>query len=65
MDKTTELICVLDDFYKNFNEFLERALISDQKSRLKKPALSFSVAMTMVIYFINLDWDYFNIFAAK
>ena len=36
MDHITELFCILDDFCKTFNESLEKALISDQKSKLKK-----------------------------
>ena len=32
MDHITELFCILDDFYKTFNESLEKALISDQKT---------------------------------
>ena len=46
MDHITELFCILDDFCKKFDESLEKALISDQKSRLKKSALSLSEAMT-------------------
>ena len=35
MDYITELFCILDDFCKNFNESLEKALISDQKISFK------------------------------
>ena len=48
MDHITELFCILDDFCKKFNESLEKALISDQKIRIKKSALSLSEAMTIV-----------------
>ncbi|EXA55402.1 transposase domain protein, partial [Acinetobacter baumannii 348935] len=51
MDHITELFCILDDFCKKFNESLEKALISDQKTKLKKSALSLSEAMTIVILF--------------
>ena len=40
MDHITELFCILDDFCKKFNESLEKALISNQKTRLKKSALT-------------------------
>ncbi len=49
MDHITELFRILDDFCKTFNESLEKALIFDQKYRLKKSALSLSEAMTIVI----------------
>ena len=46
MDYITELFCVLDDFCKEFNQSLEKTLISDQKSKPQKSALSLSEAMT-------------------
>ena len=51
MDYITELFCILDDFCKKFNESLEKALISDQKTTMKKSALSLSEVMTIVILF--------------
>ena len=55
MDYITELFCILDDFCKKFNESLEKALISDQKTTMKKSALSLSEVMTIVILFHNLS----------
>ena len=62
MDHITELFCILDDFCKTFNESLEKALISDQKSRLKKSALSLSEAMTIVILFHQSGFRFFKYF---
>ncbi len=61
MDYITELFCILDDFCKNFNESLEKALISDQK-KLKKLALSLSEAMTIVILFHKSGFRFFKYF---
>src|SRR5690606_33650369 len=62
MDHITELFCILDDFCKKFNESLEKALISDQKTRLKKSALSLSEAMTIVILFHQSGFRFFKYF---
>ncbi|MEQ1290220.1 IS982 family transposase, partial [Acinetobacter johnsonii] len=62
MDHITELFCILDDFCKTFNESLEKALISDQKSKLKKSALSLSEAMTIVILFHQSGFRFFKYF---
>ena len=62
MDHITELFCILDDFCKKFNESLEKALISDQKSKLKKSALSLSEAMTIVILFHQSGFRFFKYF---
>ena len=66
----TELFCVLDDFCKEFNQSLEKALISDQKSKPQKSALSLSEVMTIVIlfhesYYSQEGLDSLNIFTAK
>ena len=47
---------------KKFDESLEKALISDQKSRLKKSALSLSEAMTIVILFHQSGFRFFKYF---
>lgn len=62
MAHITELFCILDDFCKKFNESLEKFLISDQKSRLKKSALSLSEAMTIVILFHQSGFRFFKYF---
>ena len=62
MDYITELFCVLDDFCKEFNESLEKALISGQKAKLKKSALSLSEAMTIVILFHKSGFRFFKYF---
>src|SRR5690606_28581823 len=62
MAHITELFCILDDFCKKFNESLEKFLISDQKSRLKKSALSLSEAMTSVILFHQSGFRFFKYF---
>ena len=62
MDHITELFCILDDFCKKFNESLEKALISNQKTRLKKSALSLSEAMTIVILFHQSGFRFFKYF---
>jgi hypothetical protein len=62
MDHITELFCILDDFCKKFNESLEKALISDQKIRIKKSALSLSEAMTIVILFHQSGFRFFKYF---
>lgn len=53
---------ILGDFCKKFNESLEKALIADQKSRLKKSALSLSEAMTIVILFHQSGFRFFKYF---
>ena len=70
MDYITELFCVLDDFCKEFNQSLEKALISDQKSKPQKSALSLSEVMTIVIlfhesYYSQEGLDSSNIFILK
>ena len=70
MDYITKLFCVLDDFCKEFNQSLEKALISDQKSKPQKSALSLSEVMTIVIlfhesYYSQEVLDSLNIFTAK
>ncbi len=65
MDYITELFCILDDFCKKFNESLEKALISDQKTRLKKSALSLSEVMTIVILFHKSGFRFFKYFKLK
>lgn len=62
MDHITELFCVLDDFCKEFNQSLEKALISDQKSKSQKSALSLSEAMTIVILFHQSGFRFFKYF---
>ena len=62
MDHITELFCILDDFCKKFNESLEKALISNQKTKLKKSALSLSEAMTIVILFHQSGFRFFKYF---
>ena len=62
MDYITELFCILDDFCKKFNESLEKALISNQKTKLKKSALSLSEAMTIVILFHQSGFRFFKYF---
>ena len=64
MHHITELFCILDNFCKKFDESLEleKALISDQKSRLKKSALSLSEAMTIVILFHQSGFRFFKYF---
>ena len=42
MEHLTELFYILDDFCKKFNESLNKALILNQKTRLKKSALCLS-----------------------
>lgn len=62
MDHITELFCVLDDFCKEFNQSLEKALTSDQKSKPQKSALSLSEAMTIVILFHQSGFRFFKYF---
>ncbi|MBR5558258.1 MAG: IS982 family transposase [Acinetobacter sp.] len=62
MDHITELFCILDDFCKEFNESLEKALINDQKTRSKRSALSLSEAMTIVILFHQSGFRFFKYF---
>lgn len=62
MDYITELFCILDDFCKKFNESLEKALISDQKTTMKKSALSLSEVMTIVILFHKSGFRFFKYF---
>ena len=52
MNHITELFCILEKKKKKFNESLEKALISKQKTKLKKSALSLSEAMTIVIFLL-------------
>lgn len=51
MDHITELFCVLDDFCKEFNQSLEKELISDQKFKAQNSTISLSEAMTITILF--------------
>ncbi len=51
MDYIIELFCILDDFCKKINQSLEQALISRQKVKLQKSALSLSEVMTIVVLF--------------
>ena len=62
MDYITELFCVLDDFCKEFKQSLEKALISNQKTKLKKSALSLSEVMTIVILFHKSGFRFFKYF---
>lgn len=62
MDHITELFCILDDFCKQFNQSLEKALISDQKTRIQKSALSLSESMTIVILFHQSGFRFFKYF---
>src|SRR5690606_25419984 len=62
MDHLTELFCILDDFCRKFNKSLEKALISDQKYRLKKSALSLCEAMPIVILFHQSGFRVFKYF---
>ena len=62
MDYITELFCILDDFCKKFNESLNKALIPDQKTKLKKSALSLSEAMTIVVLFHKSGFRFFKFF---
>ena len=61
MDYITELFYILDDFCKKFNESLEKALISDQKTTMKKSALSLSEVMTIVILFHKSGFRFFRV----
>jgi len=47
---------------KRFNESLEKALISDQKTTMKKSALSLSEVMTIVILFHKSGFRFFKYF---
>jgi hypothetical protein len=60
MDHITELFCILDDFCKKFNESLEKALISNQKTKLKKQLLV--QGMTIVILFHQSGFRFFKYF---
>ena len=62
MDYITELFCVLDYFCKGFKQSLEKALISNQKTKLKKSALSLSEVMTIVILFHKSGFRFFKYF---
>ena len=62
MDYITELFCILDDFCKKFNESLNKALIPDQKTKLKKSALSLSEALTIVVLFHKSGFRFFKYF---
>ena len=62
MDYITELFCILDDFCKKFNESLNKALIPDQKMKLKKSALSLSEAMTIIVLFHKSGFRFFKYF---
>lgn len=70
MDYITDLFCVLDDFCKEFNQSLEKALISVQKSKPQKSALSLSEVMAIIFlfhesYYSQQGLDSLNIFTAK
>lgn len=62
MDYITELFCVLDDFCKEFNQSLEKTLISNEKSKPQKSALSLSEAMTIIILFHQSGFRFFKYF---
>ena len=62
MDHITELFCILDDFCKQFNQSLDKALISDQKTTIQKSALSLSESMTIVILFHQSGFRFFKYF---
>ena len=52
----------MDDFCKKFNESLNKALIPDEKTKLKKSALSLSEAMTIIVLFHKSGFRFFKYF---
>ena len=62
MDHITELFCILDDFCKQFNQSLDKALICDQKTTIQKSALTLSESMTIVILFHQSGFRFFKYF---
>lgn len=45
----TELLCALNGFYTEFNESLQKALIPDQKTKVKKSPISLFEVITIII----------------
>ena len=62
MDHITELFCTIDDFCNNFEESLEKVLITKQKYRKRQSSLSLSEAMTIVIMFQQSGFRFFKYF---